>query len=166
MMIHKKFIRYFVMDYHRIYDVIRCIQRINPPLNTKELEDKINNLFDGIETEKEVFDTFKLFRYNAIIKKDKIILTNDTECDDDCNPAYPEQPEEYVLARYILKNFLIFRQAFTDCVMGKFPNDLEFWIYACHYLLMDNKEFDHLGFGPDGKNFSYKIDKIQATELS
>lgn len=37
--------------------------------------------------------------------------------------------------------------------MGKFPNDLDFWIYTCRYLLMDDKEFAHCGYGPNGKTF-------------
>lgn len=91
MMIHKRFIRYFVIDYHRIYDLIRAIQRINPPLPPRILEEKINILFAGIETEEEVLDMFKLLRYNAIIRDDKIIITNDTELDDNYNPVYPDR---------------------------------------------------------------------------
>ena len=149
MMIHKRFIRYFVIDYHRIYDLIRAIQRINPPLPPRILEEKINILFAGIETEEEVLDMFKLLRYNAIIRDDKIIITNDTELDDNYNPVYPEQREEYILPSYILKNFLLFRSAVSDCVMGKFPNNLDYWIYACGYLLMDNKDFHNFGLNSD-----------------
>lgn len=141
MMIHKRFIRYFVIDYHRIYDLIRAIQRINQSLLLCKLEEKINILFAGIETEEEVLDMFKLFGYNAIVKDDKIFITNDIERDESYNPAYPEQEEEYILPSYILKNFLLFRSAVSDCIMGKFPNNLDYWLYACRYLLMDNKDF-------------------------
>lgn len=149
MMIHKQFIRYFVMDYHRIYDLIRAIQRINPPLSRYKLKEKINNLFAGIETEEEVLDMFKLFGYNAIVKDDKIVITNDIERDESYNPAYPEQGEEYILPSYILKNFLLFRSAVSDCIMGKFPNNLDYWLYACRYLLMDNEDFHDFGLNTD-----------------
>ncbi len=149
MMIHKRFIRYFVIDYHRIYDLIRTIQRINQSLSPCKLEEKINILFAGIETEEEVLDMFKLFRYNAIVKDDKIVITNDTELDDNYNPVYPEQREEYILPSYILKNFLLFRSAVSDCVMGKFPNNLDYWLYACRYLLMDDKDFHDFGLKND-----------------
>ena len=149
MMIHKRFIHYFVVDYHRIYDLILVLQRINPPLPPRKLKEKINNLFDGIETEEEVFDAFKLFRYNAVIRNDEIILTKDIDFDESYNPAYPEQREKYILPRYMLKNFLMFRQAFIDCVMRKFPNNLDYWIYACGYLLMDNKDFHDFGLNND-----------------
>ena len=149
MMIHKRFIHYFVIDYHRIYDLIDVLHRINPPLSPRKLKEEINSLFDGIETEEEVFDVFKLFRYDAVIEDDKIILTNDAEFDERYNPAYPEPKEQYILPRYILKNFIMFRQAFTDCVMGKFPNNLDYWIYACSYLLMDNKNLHNFGLNSD-----------------
>ena len=149
MMIHKRFIRYFVMDYHRIYDLIRAIQRINPPLTQYKLKEKINILFASIKTEEEVLDMFKLFGYNAIVKDDKIVITNDIERDESYNPAYPEQEEEYILPSYILKNFLLFRSAVSDCIMGKFPNNLDYWLYACRYLLMDNKDFHDFGLNPN-----------------
>lgn len=149
MMLHKRFISYFVIDYHRIYDLIRAIQRINPPLPPRKLEEKINILFAGIETEEEVLDMFKLLRYNVIIRDDKIIITNDTELDDNYNPVYPEQREEYILPSYILKNFLLFRSAVSDCVMGKFPNNLDYWLYVCRYLLMDDKNFHNFGLNSD-----------------
>ena len=149
MMIHKQFIRYFVMDYHRIYDMIHAIQRINPSLPPRKLKEKINLLFADIETEEEVLDMFKLFRYNAVVKDDKIVITNDIELDDNYNPTYPEQKEEYILPSYILKNFLFFRSAVSDCVMGKFPNNLDYWLYACRYLLMDDKDFHDFGLNPD-----------------
>lgn len=149
MMIHKRFLHYFVVDYHRIYDLILVLQRINPPLPPRKLKEQINNLFDGIETEEEVFGAFKLFRYNAVIKNDEIILTKNIDLDESCNPAYPEQRDQYILPRYMLKNFLMFRQAFTDCVMRKFPNNLDYWIYACNYLLMDNKGVCNFGLNSD-----------------
>lgn len=149
MMIHKRFIRYFVIDYHRIYDLIRAIQRINPSLSPCKLEEKINILFAGIETEEEVLDMFKLFGYNAIVKDNKIVITNDIERDESYNPAYQEQKKAYILPSYILKNFLLFRSAVGDCIMGKFPNNLDYWLYACRYLLMDNKDFHDFGLNPD-----------------
>lgn len=82
MMIHKQFIHYFVMDYHRIYDMIHDIKRISPSLPPRKLKEKINLLFADIETEEEVLDMFKLFRYNAVVKDDKIMITNDIELDD------------------------------------------------------------------------------------
>ena len=33
---------------------------------------------------------FKLFRYNAVVKDDKIMITNDIELDDNYNPANPD----------------------------------------------------------------------------
>ena len=30
-------------------------------------------------------------------------------------------------------------------------------IGTCRYLLMDDKEFAHCGYGPNGKNFPYKV---------
>ena len=111
-------------------------------------EEKINNLFDGIETEDEVLAAFLGFNYCANIKGDNLIITN-SDSDDYCNPLYPEPPEEHILPRYMLRNFLLFRAAVTDCIMGKFPNDLDYWIYACRYLLMDDKEFKHCGLNRD-----------------
>lgn len=64
---------------------------------------------------------------------------------------------DYILPRYVLQNFLLFRAAVTDCALGKIHNNLDFWIYACRYLLMDDTEFVHCGYGPNGKNFSYKV---------
>ena len=40
MMIHKQFIHYFVMDYHRIYDMIHDIKRISPSLPPRKLKEK------------------------------------------------------------------------------------------------------------------------------
>lgn len=107
MMIHKQFIHYFVIDYHRIYDIIHDIKRISPSLPPRKLKEKINLLFADIETEEEVLDMFKLFRYNAVVKDDKIMITNDIELDDNYNPTYPEQKEEYILPSYILQNRLL-----------------------------------------------------------
>lgn len=90
MMIHKQFIHYFVIDYHRIYDIIHDIKRISPSLPPRKLKEKINLLFADIETEEEVLDMFKLFRYNAVVKDDKIMITNDIELDDNYNPTYPD----------------------------------------------------------------------------
>ncbi len=155
MMIYKRFVRYFGIDYHRIFWLIEQIKKINPPLSPRKLKAKINILFDGIETEEEVLAAFQGFNYCAEIKSDKLIITN-SNSDDSCNPLYPEPQEEHILPRYMLRNFLLSRAAVTDCIMGKFPNDLDFWIYACRYLLMDDKEFAHCGYGPNGQNFPYK----------
>ena len=155
MMIYKRYVRYFAFDYHRIYDILYVIKKINPPLKSRELKEKINILFDGIETEEEVLAAFQGFNYRTEIKDDKLIITN-LDSDDYCNPAYPEPQEEHILPRYMLRNFLLFRAAVNDCIMGKFPNDLDFWIYTCRYLLMDDKEFKHCGYGPNGQNFPYK----------
>lgn len=155
MMIYKRFIRYFGIDYHRIYDLLHKLNKINAPIKNKDIKEKINLLFDGIETEEEVLEAFQSFRYDVKETDNSLIISN-SDTDDDCNPLYPEPQEEHILPRYMLKNFLLFRKAFTDCAMGKIHNDLEFWIYACHYLLMDNKDFNHFGYGPDGKNFPYK----------
>ena len=62
MMIYKRFVRYFGLDYHRIYDILYTIKKINLPLKSRELKEKINILFDGIETEEEVLTAFRLFR--------------------------------------------------------------------------------------------------------
>lgn len=155
MMIYKRFVRYFGLDYHRIYDILYTIKKINPPLKSRELKEKINILFDGIETEEEVFTAFQLINYRAEIEDDKLIIRN-SDTDDYCNPLYPEPLEEHILPRYVLRNFLLFRAAVTDCIMGKFPNDLDYWIYACRYLLMDDKEFKHCGYGPNGNRFPYR----------
>ena len=120
-----------------------------------KLKAKINILFDGIETEEEVFAAFQLCNYRTEIKDDKLIIRN-SDTDDYCNPLYPEPPEEHILPRYMLRNFLLFRAAVTDCALGKIHNNLDFWIYACRYLLMDDKEFAHCGYGPNGQNFPYK----------
>ena len=124
-------------------------------LNNLQLKAKINILFDGIETEEEVLTAFQLFNYRTEIEGDKLIITN-SDSDDYCNPLYPEPQEEHILPYYMLQNFLLFRAAVTDCIMGKFPNDLDFWIYTCRYLLMDDKEFKHCGYGPNGQNFPHK----------
>ena len=155
MMIYKRFVRYFGLDYHRIYDILYAIKKINPPLKSRDLKEKINILFDGIETEEEVLTAFRLFNYSAEINGDKLIITN-SDTDDYCNPLYPEPLEEHILPRYVLRNFLLFRKAVTDCALGKVHNDLDFWIYACRYLLMDDKEFAHFCYGPRGQNFPYK----------
>lgn len=155
MMIYKRFVRYFGLDYHRIYDILYAIKKINPPLKSRELKEKINILFDGIETEEEVLTAFQLFNYRTEIRDDKLIIRN-SDTDDYCNPLYPEPMEEHILPRYMLQNFLLFRTAVTDCALGKVHNDLDFWIYACRYLLMDDKEFAHFCYGPNGKNFPYK----------
>ena len=155
MMIYKRFVRYFGIDYHRIYDILYVIKKINPSLKSRELKEKINILFDGIETEEEVLTAFQLFNYRTEIRDDKLIIRN-SDTDDYCNPLYPEPSEEHILPRYMLQNFLLFRTAVTDCALGKVHNDLDFWIYACRYLLMDDKEFKHCGYGPNGKNFPYK----------
>lgn len=154
MMIYKRFVRYFAFDYHRIFWLIEQIKKINPPLSPRKLKAKINILFDGIENEDEVLAAFQGFNYCADIKGDKLIITN-SDSDDYCNPLYPEPSEEHILPRYMLRNFLLSRAAVTDCIMGKFPNDLDFWIYACRYLLMDDKEFAHCGYGPNGQSFPY-----------
>lgn len=155
MMIYKRFVRYFGLDYHRIYDILYTIKKINPPLKSRELKEKINILFDGIETEEEVFTAFQLINYRAEIEGDKLIIRN-SDTDDYCNPLYPEPLEEHILPRYVLQNFLLFRKAVTDCALGKVHNDLDFWIYACRYLLMDDKESAHFCYGPNGQNFPYK----------
>ena len=153
-MIYKRFVRYFAFDYHRIFWLIEQIKKINPPLPPRKLKAKINILFDGIETGEEVFTAFQLFNYRTEIEGDKLIITN-SDSDDYCNPLYPEPQEEHILPRYMLRNFLLFRAAVTDCIMGKFPNDLDFLIYTCCYLLMDDKEFKHCGYGPNGQSFPY-----------
>ena len=155
MMIYKRYVRYFAFDYHRIFWLIEQIKKINPPLSPRKLKAKINILFDGIETEEEVLTAFQLFNYRTEIEGDKLIITN-SDSDDYCNPAYPQPSEEHILPRYMLRNFLLFRAAVTDCIMGKFPNDFDFWIYTCRYLLMDDKEFAHCGYSPNGQNFPYK----------
>ena len=154
MMIYKRYVRYLAFDYHRIFWLIEQIKKINPPLPPRQLKEKINNLFGDIQTEDVVLVAFKVFRYHAEIKDDKLIITN-LNNDDYCNPLYPEPSEEHILPRYMLRNFLLFRAAVTDCIMGKFPNDLDYWIYACRYLLMDDKEFKHCGYGPNGNGFPY-----------
>lgn len=155
MMIHKRFIKFFGIDYHRIEEMLHIIRKINPPLKARELKEKINNLFDGIETEEEVIDAMHGFNYDVIEDEDKLIITNNTDRDNSRNPLYSEPKEEYILPRHVLKNFLLFRQAFEDCVLHGTRNNLDFWVYACHYLLMDNNEFRDV-YGPDGLNFPYK----------
>lgn len=155
MMIYKRYVRYFAFDYHRIFWLIERINKINPPLPSRQLKEKIKILFDGIETEEEVLTAFQGFNNGAEIKGDNLIITN-SDNDDYCNPLYLEPPEEHILPRYMLQNFLLFRADVTDCALGKFSNDLDYWIYACRYLLMDDKEFAHFCYGPNGQNFPYK----------
>ena len=64
----------------------------------------------------------------------------------------------FIPSKYMLHNFLQFKQLFYDVVSKKYDvgADTDFWLYACRYLLMGDKEFICLR-GPNGRNFSYKL---------
>ena len=65
MMIYKRYVRYFGFDYHRIFWLVKLIKKVNPPLPPRKLKEKINILFDGIETEEDVLTAFQEFNYCA-----------------------------------------------------------------------------------------------------
>ncbi|MBR1604840.1 MAG: hypothetical protein IJ660_01890 [Alphaproteobacteria bacterium] len=154
MMIHKKFVRWFGIDYHRITRIIHLFQDIY----SKNLEESVHELFGGIDNEDEVEYWIGRYRWEIMTKEDNLIITIDEDIDY-FNPNKEPDTTEYILPKYMLHNFLQFKQLFYDVVSKKYDVGAEpdFWLYACRYLLMEDKEFKIFFWGADGKNFPYKL---------
>ena len=153
MMIHKKFVRWFGIDYHRITGIIRLFQDIY----SKDLEKSIHELFGCIDDEDEIESRIKRYSWKITPKEDNLIITINEDIDY-FNPNKEPDKTEYILPKYILHNFLQFKQLFYDVVSKKCDvgADTDFWLYACRYLLMGDKEFI-CRYGPNGRNFPYKL---------
>ena len=153
MMIHKKFVRWFGIDYHRITGIIRLFQDIY----SKDLEKSVHELFGDIDYEDEVESRIKWYSWKITPKEDNLIITIDEDIDY-FNPNKEPDKTEYILPKYMLHNFLQFKQLFYDVVSKKYDvgADTDFWLYACRYLLMGDKEFI-CRCGPNGRNFPYKL---------
>lgn len=155
MMIHKKFVRWFGIDYHRITGIIRLFQDIY----SKDLEKSVHELFGGIDYEDEVESRIEWCRWKITPKEDNLIITINEDIDY-FNPNKEPDKTEYILPKYMLHNFLQFKQLFYDVVSKKYDvgADTDFWLYACRYLLMGDKEFEAFYHrGPNGRNFPYKL---------
>ncbi len=155
MMIHKKFVRWLGIDYHRITGIIRLFQDIY----SKDLEKSVHELFGCIDDEDEVESRIERHRWEIIPKEDNLIITIDEDIDY-FNPNKEPDKTEYILPKYMLHNFLQFKQLFYDVVSKKYDvgADTDFWLYACRYLLMGDKEFEAFYHrGPNGRNFPYKL---------
>jgi hypothetical protein len=162
MMIHKKFIRYFGIDYHRITGIISLFQDIY----SKNLEESVHELFGGIDDENEVEHWIERYRWKITPKENNLIITIEKNDDYPFNPDKEPDTTEYILPRCMLQNFLQFKQLFYDVVSKKYDVGAEpdFWLYACRYLLMGDKEFECI-WGPNGRNFPYKlIEEYQPTD--
>lgn len=156
MMIHKKFVQYFGIDYHRITEIIRLYQDIY----SKNLEESVHKLFGSVDDEDEIIGKFQRYNWEVESKGDYLVITLGNDSDDYCNPDKEPDTTEYILPKYMLHNFLQFKQLFYDVVSKKYDigADTDFWLYACRYLIMGDKEFEafyHLG--PNGRNFPYKL---------
>lgn len=153
MMIHKKFVRWFGIDYHRITEIICLFQDIY----SKNLEESVHKLFGCIDDEDDVKHWIERYRWEITPKEDNLIITIDEDIDY-FNPNKKPNKTEYVLPKYMLHNFLQFKQLFYDVVSKKYNvgADTDFWLYACRYLLMGDKEFI-CHCGPNGRNFPYKL---------
>lgn len=153
MMIHKKFVQWLGIDYHRITGIIRLFQDIY----SKDLEKSVHELFGCIDDEDEVESRIERYRWEITPKEDNLIITIDEDIDY-FNPNKEPDKTEYILPKYMLHNFLQFKQLFYDVVSKKYDvgADTDFWLYACRYLLMGDKEFI-CRCGPNGRNFPYKL---------
>ena len=154
-MIHKKFVRWLGIDYHRITGIIRLFQDIY----SKDLEKSVHELFCCIDDEDEVESRIERYRWEITPKEDNLIITIDEDIDY-FNPNKEPDKTEYILPKYMLHNFLQFKQLFYDVVSKKYDvgADTDFWLYACRYLLMGDKEFEAFYHrGPNGRNFPYKL---------
>ncbi|MBQ9235399.1 MAG: hypothetical protein IJ184_02920 [Alphaproteobacteria bacterium] len=155
MMIHKKFVRWFGIDYHRITGIIRLFQDVY----SKNLEESVHDLFGGIDYEDEVEHWIEWYRWEITSKEDNLIITIDEDIDY-FNPNKEPDTTRYILPKYMLHNFLQFKKLFYDVVSRKYNvgADTDFWLYACRYLLMGDKEFEMFyRLGPNGRNFPYKL---------
>lgn len=156
MMIHKKYICYWGMDYHRITKIIDLFQNVY----SKNLRESVHELFGWIDDEDEVKLHIEKYRWNMRREANNYIVTVNEEGDDYYNPNSEKDTKEYILPCYMLKNFLQFKQLFYDVVSNKYNvgADTDFWRYACRYLLMEDKKYQSFyQLGPDGKNFPYKL---------
>lgn len=155
MMIHKKFIRIIGMDYHRITEIFWLFEKYY----SKNLQKAINCLFGGIESEDEIKWCIASLGWNIHREANDYILTVNENMDNYHFPNIDIDAKKYILPCYMLRNFLQFKQLFYEVVSKKIDvgNDVEFWLYTCRYLLMGDKKYKAFGFGPDGKNFPYKL---------
>ncbi len=159
MMIHKKFVRLFGIDYHRITEIIRLFQDIY----SKKLEESVHKLFGSIDDEEDVEAWIKRLGWKLYRKSQYYIVKVNNDFDNYSNPDKEPDATEYILPCCMLQNFLQFKQLFYDVVSKKYDvgADTDFWLYACRYLLMGDKEFEMFHKGPNGRNFPYKlIEKI------
>ena len=154
MMIHKKFIWFGRCDYSRIAMIFFIFRNIP----TKELKNAVNNLFDCIENEEDIINCIKSSAWKVEQNKENLIITIEEPigC---CNPNEKQDTTKYIVPLYMLHNFLQFKQLFYNVVSKKYDvgPDTDFWLYACRYLLMGDKDYKIAWWGNNGKNFPYKL---------
>ena len=154
MMIHKRYPCSYKVDYHRMYYMVRLLQGWIP---AKETESVVEILFDGIDTVEDAENWFENNYSFKLRKESKNYIINEVIPDKNAKDDY-EKIAEYVLPCYMMKNLLQFKKLFYEVVKDKYWNDTDLWDYACRYLLMGDNEFIR-AYGPDGKNFPYKLIK-------